>query len=351
MKLRHVGIVGYGAYIPRNRITVSDIATAWNKKPEELEDALKVYEKSVPSYDEDTITLSVEASRNALIRAGVSATDIGAVYIGSESHPYAVKPSATVVAEALGNNNEYLAADTEFACKAGTAALQMVAGLLESNLIDYGLAIGADTSQGAPGDILEYSAGAGAAAFILGRKRDEFVAELEAFSSFSSDTPDFWRRNLARYPSHGGRFTGEPAYFRHVIECTELFLSKNKMKLSEFDHVVFHMPNGKFPRSVAKKLGVSDQQLSDGLIVEHIGNPYSASSILGLTSVLDHAKPGARILMTSYGSGAGSDSFAFTVTERIQEVKKKARTTDWYLKHKTNVSYVTYLQLKEKLQL
>jgi len=96
------GIVGYGAYIPRNRIKVEEIAKVWGADAPSYKRGLMLEEKSVPSPDQDTITMSVEAAKNALKRAPVDPKEIGAVYVGSESHPYAVKPSGTVVAEALG---------------------------------------------------------------------------------------------------------------------------------------------------------------------------------------------------------------------------------------------------------
>jgi len=117
--------------------------------------------KSVPDRDEDTATIAVEAARSALQRSGLAGVDIGAIYVGSESHPYAVKPTATIVAEAIRATPELMAADYEFACKAGTAALQTCLGLVAADYIKYGMAIGADTAQGAPADALEYTAAAG----------------------------------------------------------------------------------------------------------------------------------------------------------------------------------------------
>ena len=97
-----VGIIGYGAFIPRRRIKVEEIAKVWGADAPSFKRGLQLYEKSVPGADEDTITMSVESARNAIARAGIDPADIGCVYVGSESHPYAVKPSGTVVAEAIG---------------------------------------------------------------------------------------------------------------------------------------------------------------------------------------------------------------------------------------------------------
>ena len=109
------GIVGYGAYIPRKRIKAEEIARQWGRDATSIEKGLLLREKSVPGLDEDTITISVAAGRMALERAGIDPQKVGALYIGSESHPYAVKPSGTVVAEALGIGPSVHVADFEFA--------------------------------------------------------------------------------------------------------------------------------------------------------------------------------------------------------------------------------------------
>jgi hydroxymethylglutaryl-CoA synthase len=147
--------------------------------------------------DEDTITISVAAARGALERAGIDPTRIGAVYIGSESHPYAVKPSGTVVAEALGIGPELHVADFEFACKAGTEAMFVAHGLVEAGRVEYALGIGADTSQGAPNDALEFSASAGGAAFIFGNK-NVLVEVVDTYSSSGGRVLSPSRRALHR---------------------------------------------------------------------------------------------------------------------------------------------------------
>ena len=318
--MTEIGIVSYGGYIPQTRIKVEDIAKVWGKDGSRISKGLGINEKSVPNVDQDTATISVEAARAALVRSSIDPQDIGAIYIGSESHPYAVKPTGTIVGEAIGATPNLMVADYEFACKAGTAGMQNCTALVKADFIKYGLAIGADTAQAAPGDALEYSAAAGGAAFLIGS--ENVIATINKTISFTTDTPDFWRRAERKYPKHGGRFTGDPAYFKHVTSCATNLMETMGTSPSDYDYAIFHQPNGKFPIRAAKILGFNMEQIKDGLIVPYIGNTYSGASCIGLAAVLDIAKPGDRILVTSYGSGAGSDGFDITVTNQINAYPK-----------------------------
>jgi hydroxymethylglutaryl-CoA synthase len=297
--------------------------------------------------------MSVEASRNALARAGdINPKAIGALYIGSESHPYAVKPSGTVVAEAIGATPEIHIADLEFACKAGTQGMYLAHSLVKAGEMDLAMGIAADTSQGAPGDALEYSAAAGAAAFIFGKDDDKIIADVLYTYSWTTDTPDFWRREYMHYPRHGSRYTGEPAYFRHTLSSAKGIMEKAGMKPSELSYAIFHQPNGKFPIRAGKKLGFTMEQLEPGWLSPWLGNTYSGASPMGLTAVLDIAKPGDLILLTSFGSGAGSDSFIFEVGDRIDAVRDLAQRTRPQLdENKIYVDYGTYAKLRGKIRL
>ena len=345
-----VGIVGYGAYVPRYRIKAEVIAQQWGADPQAISRGLQLFEKTVPGQDEDTITISVAAARNALRRAQIDPKEIGAVYIGSESHPYAVKPSATILIDALGIGPHVHVASYEFACKAGTEAMYVAYSHVKSGEMKYALGIGADTSQGAPGDALEYSASAGGAAFIMGSER--VVAEILHTHSYTSDTPDFWRREGEGYPRHGGRFTGDPAYFKHIMGAGKALLEKSKMSPKDFQYAVFHMPNGKFPLEVGKRLGFSKQQIETGWLVPWMGNTYSGSSPTALAAVLDAAKPGDLIFMVSFGSGAGSDGFIYRVTDEINKVRDRAEKVRQMLDgNKVYLNYGEYAKFRRKIKL
>ncbi len=343
------GIVSYGAYVPKKRIKAEEIARVWKKDGKKISSSLGIYEKAVASADEDTATISIEASRLAISLAGINSEEIDAIFVGSESHPYAVKPTASIVGEAINVGNDYMCADLEFACKAGTAGLQIVYAMAKAGMIRYGLAIGADTAQGRPGDALEFTAGSGGAAFIVGSKENEIIAEINETYSFTTDTPDFWRRQHSEFPRHAGRFTGEPAYFKHVISATKKIMEKTKHQPKDFAHVIFHQPNGKFPQRAAKILGFKEEQIKQGLLTPYIGNTYSGASMIGLASVLDIAKSGEKILVTSYGSGSGSDAFIMTITNNIEKKRAKLPLLK-AIQEKEYIDYAEYAIQRNKIK-
>ncbi len=343
------GIVGYGTYVPKMRIKVAEIASVWGKDAARVSEGLGIKEKAVASIDEDSATIAVEAARRAVRSSKIDTKEINAIFVGSESKPYAVKPTASIVGAAIDASPHYTAADFEFACKAGTTAIQACMGLAESKMIKYGLAIGADTAQGRPNDALEFSAGSGGAAFVIGR--DDLIAEFEGTYSYTTDTPDFWRRQHAEYPRHGGRFTAEPAYFKHVLAAAKGMMERLGTTPKDYSYFVPHQPNGKFPVKAAKSLGFEMEKVKQALITPFIGNTYSGSSIIGLASVLDVARPGERILLTSYGSGAGSDAFSIKVTGKIAEKGRRQEVAVLeQIKEKAYVNYSIYAKHRRKIK-
>lgn len=341
------GIVGYSFYTSRFRIVEGFM------------------ERSVPFIDEDPITASVEAGKLSLIHAGIDPKMVGKVYVGSESNPYAVKPIASKVAQVLelgakveGGLQEVDAIDTQFACKAATSMFKDAVALAYYPFLEtsYVMVIGADNAQAAPRGTmageLDFFVGFGASAFIIGCY--DVVAEVEAWYSCTSDTPDFWRRDAEKYPRHGGRFTGEPAYFKHIEKAGMGIMKKFGYRPSDFDHIVLHQPNLTFPIKAAINLGFKEEQYALGLKVSKFGNTYASSSPLGLAAVLDKAKPYQRILLISYGSGAGSDAYIFLTTPHLLKKREGQKfTVEWQAENEfiKYIDYSTYRKFKAGLEL
>jgi hydroxymethylglutaryl-CoA synthase len=342
-KVGKPGIVGYGVYLPKFRIK------------NEGTGVLGVRERTVPFADEDTTTFSVEAGKRALIHAAVDSRHVKKCFAGSESAPYAVKPLMSTVSQALELGEKYEGGffsggiDSQFACKAATDLFVDAAALVAYPAFGGKcvMVIGADNSQAAPGDALDYTVGAGGAAYLFGKR--DVIATLDYYVPYTSDTPDFYRREGEKYPRHGGRFTGEPAYFKHVQTAMKTALKETKLTAKDISYVVCHSPNGTYPQRAALEAGFERKQIEPGLIVTQIGNLYSGSCPAGLAAVLDIAKPGERVLMTSYGSGSGSESYLFTVTDKITEKKKRTLPVKMQIEnpHRQYVDYNTYRKWKE----
>ncbi|MCP8305385.1 MAG: hydroxymethylglutaryl-CoA synthase [archaeon] len=337
------GIVGYGVYLPKFRIKSED------------ESSLGVKERTVAFVDEDATTFAVEAGKRALIHAGVDNRYLKKCFMGSESTPYAVKPSMSTVCQALQLGEEYDGGffsggiDAQFACKAATDLFIDAAALVAYPTFDgeYVMVIGSDNSQAERNDPLDYTVGAGAAAFLFGKR--DIIATLDYYVPYTSDTPDFYRREGQKYPKHGGRFTGEPAYFKHVVTAMKTALKASGLTPKDIRFVVCHSPNAKYPYLAAQEAGFQKDQIEPGLVVRYVGNLYSGSSPTALATVLDIADPGDRILMTSYGSGAGSESYIFTITKEIENKRERTIPVKQQIEspHKEYVDYDTYRKWKE----
>jgi hydroxymethylglutaryl-CoA synthase len=335
------GVVGYGVYISKFRIKEAGL------------------ERAVPFIDEDAVTASVEAGKLALIHSGIDSSLVGKVYVGSESNPYAVKPISSKVAQVLqlgeedGDIQGVDAVDTQFACKAASSVFKDAVALVNypRSGIKYAMVVGADNSQaaprGCPGGELDTFVGFGGAAFIFGKH--DVIAEVEGWYSCTSDTPDFWRRDGEPFPMHGGRFTGDPAYFKHVRNSSSRLMKHLSLKPRDLNYFVAHQPNPQFPVRIAKELGFRDEQYLPSLQINKIGNTYSGCSLTGLAAVLDVAKPEERILVASYGSGAGSDAYLLRTTSQLVDKRNRQKNT---VKFQTEnqfreyVDYTTYRRLK-----
>lgn len=342
---KDVGIIGYGAYVPMYRIKSEEISRVWGNLSE------PVKEKSVPGPDEDSVTIGIEAAKYALSRSEIDPKELRAIWTGSESPPYAVKPSSTIIADAVGADPDLNAADFEFACKAGTEALQSSIGFVGSGMSKYAMAIGSDTSQGRPEDALEYTAAAGGAAFIIGENNDQSLAKIEGSYSYVTNTPDFWRRKQEKYPNHASRFTGKPAYFKHIINAANTLMDEMETKPEDYDYAVFHQPNTKFPKKAAKILGFDQEKIKPGLLTNEIGNTYSGATLVGMAAVLDQAEPGDKVLWVAFGSGAGSDAFSIKVNEGIKEKRDKAPKVERFVERNKEIDYSIYAKYREKIQM
>lgn len=348
-----VGIAGYGTWIPFMRVKVDEINRVWgNASLGRIKNVLKLNERAVLQPNEDTITLGVGAAERALEHAAIDRSSVGAIFLGTCTNPYDSRPSVTLVQEALGLKNGVFSGDIQFAGKSGTTAMQVCLGLIKSGMVNTALAVGSDTinRHACPGRFAEYSASAGAVAFVLGK--DQIVAEIQATASYASELSDFFRVEGERYIQDigdGGKLypAFEVGLVDHTVKAAEALFQKTGLGPEDYDYVVFHQPYPAIPYEVGQRLGFKEGQIGPGVVSTQIGDCGAASSLLGLANILDSAQAGQRILIVSYGFGAGADALSIETTALIEK-KRPQLTVAQILANKSVVDYATASRLEYK---
>jgi hydroxymethylglutaryl-CoA synthase len=307
-----IGLLGYGVYIPRYRINKVEYVKAWGRFA-----AAGIEEKAVPGFDEDSVTMAVEASMNALNHAKVDASKLNAIYFASTSSPYAEKLVSSTIAMALGAPPRVSVADFTSSTMAGTSALLMSLDFVASGRGHFALVATSDCPYADPSDFFEHPLGAGAAAFVVGGGTP--IATIEASGCTTIEALG------ERFRKKGEKFIetlGIPAYTQAVIMKTvtssvKALLDNTGRKPSDFNFVVLPQFDGRLPSRIARKNGFEETQFIPSMVVSQIGDAGAASPLIGLAKVLDEAKPGHKVLVTSYGAGAGSDAVSINVNKEI----------------------------------
>ncbi len=330
-----IGIEGFGAYLPKYRIRIRDLPLAHGSPSPD-------FEKAICGPDEDAVTMAKEAVERALRMAGVGRGKIGSILCGTSSNPYSGKPIGTILSKALGMEGAILAADINFSGKSCSEALQLCLGLVGSGMVDYAIASGSDSIPEPGGKGATYSS-CGAAAFVIGRESGSSIASIEGSSTWVMDALDTWSVRGSAQRRNSGRFA-ERVLAQCVIASVKDLLSGLGLSPGDFDHVVLPQSDPKSALDLAKRLGLKPEQMEAGFVLPKAGNVESLSGLLGLIAVLDVAKPSERILVATFGSGAGSDSFSLLVKDAIEgrergdflnQVSKKA-----YIDHKAYLKFL-----------
>ncbi|MFA5794849.1 MAG: hydroxymethylglutaryl-CoA synthase [Candidatus Brocadiia bacterium] len=346
------GIVSYGTHIPKHRIDVREIYRVWRNVTPEMFDKMSFSERVVLMPDEDSISIAVNAAQLALDRSGLKREQIGGLFFGSGTNPYATKPAATVVQDALGLRSDIIAYDIQFSGKSGTSAIITAAAFVASGACDYAIAIGADTLNRhfPPGTQMEYSASAGAFACIVGK--DNLIAKLEGWSSHCADLADYFRTEGERYIQLGGGWIGYVSAWgllEHIVPAGQNLFKKLKLTPKDFNHVAIHQANGIQPMMAAGKLGLDMFAVMQGVMTPSLGDTGSAGTLIPLAHILDNAGPDERVLVAAYGSGAGSDCLSFKTTAGIEAKRPKKDLVMEQIDDKLMVDYATASKYENKL--
>ena len=308
--------------------------------------AAGVEEKSVLGYDEDMLTLAAKAARRALETAGLAADRVTRFAFASTTPPYGEKLLASSLVANLGLPADAFVSDHTTSTRAGTEALLVAAEHLASNPSGQALVAVADAPLASLWDPLDHGLGAGAAAFVL--TATPGIAELEGHASRVAEHfgERFRGREDDRLRDLGVRKFSESSFVSATTGAASALLKALDRSAAEYAHVVIQQPDARLPGAVAAALGLAEGALAAGLISKYLGDLGAASALVGLAAALDVASRNNRILVVSYGSGAGSDALAFRVVGDRRPAVGVRKESD----RKEYVDYVQYAKLRHGLR-
>lgn len=288
------GITSIGAYVPRLRLSRKAIAAAHRWMAPSLAAATKG-ERTFCSWDEDPITMAVEAARDCL---GTDRPDLGALVMASTTMPYADMSNASIVAAALDLGGNLRASESTGSQRAGTLALIQA---LKHDSDEETLIIASDRMQAKPASPQEMSVGAGAAAVLVGR--EDPIATYLGAASVSANFADHLR-SAEREDSYfwEERWIRDEGYAKIVPQAVSAALATAGVGIGDIQHFVMPSLLRDGAAQTAKRIGCNGI-VADGLDLE-CGQTGAAHAFLMLAKVLETAEAGEKILLVGFGQGA-----------------------------------------------
>lgn len=332
-----IGIKSYGAYIPVYRLSESELARAWGGRGGRGE-------ISVANYDEDSITMAVEAAIDCL--NGTDRDIADGLYFASTTPPYSEKMSASIVAAATDLRDDLFTLDIGNSLRCGTSAIKAAHDSIKSGSAKNILVTAADCRLAPPASEFESVFGDGAAAFLIGG--EDVAVAIEDSHSISSDFLDVWKRAEDPYiRTWEDRFILQYGYSEKLGIAVSALLKKTGLSAKDFAKVVYYAPNARSHQRMIRQLKIEPEQVQAPMF-DSIGNTGAAFAPMMLVAALEEAKPGDRILWANYGDGA--DAFILQVTDQIEKVRDR-RGIKHHLESKMEIpNYEKYIRFRNLMQ-
>ncbi|GLU39248.1 OB-fold domain-containing protein [Pseudomonas sp. NBRC 100443] len=339
-----IGITGFGAYIPRLRLSRQAVVAANAWFAPELKPKGRG-QRSMANWDEDSITMAVAAARDALGSQG-TAERIGEVLLASCSLPFAERLNAVVLTEALNLDERTSASDVTGSQCAALAGLSQALALAASSSQEV-LLCAADNRRTRAASVQELDYGDGAAALLLGR--EGVIAEVLGQAASSVDFIDHFRLSGREIDYYGEeRWVRDEGIGRIMPEVIQRVLRDSGVEAGAIDHFIFPTSLSRMDAQLAQVCGLRAESLVDGL-TEQVGHTGVGHGLLLLAKVLEQAEPGQLVLLAQFGSGARA--FVLRVTEAIHRFRPRRGVGGWLARGREETNYTRYLAYKGQLQL
>ena len=333
------GIVSYGAYIPYSRLPRAEVGSFWGRRA-------APGEKAVANYDEDAITIAVEAARNCL--RDVDRSKVDGLFFASTSSPFKEKQASSLIAAALHLPKEIPTADFSNSLRGGTIALQLTLNTIKAKMAKNILVIASDCRRAFPGSALENDFGDGACACLVGDSG--VLATIDDSYVHYDEIIDKWRGENDRFVQYWeDRYVLTAGYTPNITKAMSNMLKKGNSSPGDFAKVALFGPDRRNMLGAIGGAGFDAKTQFDTSLIDNVGNTGAASAFISLAAALDEAKPGDRILLANYGGGA--DAFILKVTDEIEKGRSNKRGIKNYLEVKRTIPYSKYLRFHELIEM
>ena len=334
-----IGITRFGAYIPKYRMERKVMAASCGSQ-------FAPGERSVANYDEDTMTMAVEAALNCTHTMDMKTID--SLYFAASRSPYLEKQSSNMIATALDCSENIFTSDHLSSLRSGTTALKCALDAVGTGSAKNVIVTTADSRIGEPGSDLEQICGDGGSAVLVGQ--ENVIASFDGFYSVSEEFMDVWQMSNEDFLQEGdAAFIQQFGHARIAKRCVEGILEKYGIDKSDIDHFVLSAPDKRKHSALVKSLKLSKDTYIEDPLITTVGYTGAAAPLMLLIATLERAKPGQRILLNSYGSGS-SDAFLFTATPALEQMKDQ-RGISYFLKgaKKSLNNYGKFLKFKKTI--
>ena len=330
-----VGIISYGAYVPMYRLSREAIGAAWAMPA-------PPGEKAVANFDEDSITMAVEAARDCV--KDIDCSSIDGLYLATTTSPYKEKQASAVVAAALGLRRGILTIDFAGSLRAGSNAMRAALDAVKAGSARRVLVVAADCRLGIPRSEFEMNFGDGAAALLVG---DENIAvSVECSYSHTNEFLDLWRTESDDFiRSWEDRFIIEHGYNENMMEAITGILKKCGLKNKDLAKVVLYGPDARSHSAIVRDLGFDVKSQVQDPMFSTMGNTGTAFCLMMLVAALEGARVGDKVLLASYADGC--DAYILQVKEAIEKIRDR-RGIKVHLAHKRMLpGYGKYVRFRK----
>jgi 3-hydroxy-3-methylglutaryl CoA synthase len=342
------GITSYGAYIPRLRLSRKAMAQANQWFAPGLMGAAKG-ERAMANFDEDSVTMAVEAGRDCLPAADPIADRafVDAAYFASTTMPFSDRQNSGIVARALNLPEAISSFDISSSQRAGTSALVAALDAVAGGRVKSPLVVAGEKRKARAASAQEMAYGDAAAAFTVGT--DKVIAKFLGAHSVTLDFVDHFRGADEDF-DYGWeeRWIRDEGYSKIVPSAIKALLAKTGVAGADIAHLILPCPFAKLDQTLAKMGGIDPAKVRDNMAAT-VGDAGAAQALLMLAAVLEVAKPGEKILVAQFGQGC--DALLFEATPAIVAHKKGAGVSGALARRKEETNYNKFLGFNGMIEL